>query len=108
LWQVHDQELGAVVQAFIEWRAWLIDTQQPVEVMSDHSNLKYFMKSKTLSDCQTRWAAFLSSFDFVIKHIPGNLNPANPATCRPNFVPQGKNPNAEQVLFEDSPIGLKL
>jgi hypothetical protein len=49
-WQVHDQELGAVVQAFIEWRAWLIDTQQPVEVMSDHSNLKYFMKSKNLSD----------------------------------------------------------
>jgi hypothetical protein len=49
-WQVHVQELGAVVQAFIEWWAWLINTQQPVEVMLDHSNLKYFMKSKNLSD----------------------------------------------------------
>jgi hypothetical protein len=22
LWQLHDQELGAIVQAFVEWRAW--------------------------------------------------------------------------------------
>jgi hypothetical protein len=43
-WQVHNQELGVVVQAFVEWRAWLINTNQPVEVMSDHSNLNYFMK----------------------------------------------------------------
>jgi hypothetical protein len=25
-WQVHNQELGAIVQAFVEWRAWLINT----------------------------------------------------------------------------------
>jgi hypothetical protein len=31
-WQVHGQELGEIVQAFLEWRAWLIDTPNPVEV----------------------------------------------------------------------------
>jgi hypothetical protein len=96
-WQVHNQELGAVVQAFIEWRAWLIDTQQPVEVMSNHSNLKYFMKSKTLSDGQTRWAAFLSSFDFVIKHIPGKLNPAGP-TLSHKAKTQTRNRSCSRIL----------
>jgi hypothetical protein len=75
-WQVHNQELGAVMQAFIKWRAWLIDTNQPVEVMSNHSNLKYFMKNWHLSDRQTEWASYLASFNFVIQYIPGKLNPA--------------------------------
>jgi hypothetical protein len=108
LWQVHDQELGAVVQSFIEWSAWLIDTQQPVEVMSNHSNLKYFMTSKTLSNFPTCWTAFLSSFDFVIKHVLGKLNPADPATCCPDFIPSGENPNTKQVLLEESGNVLKL
>ncbi|PLW50812.1 hypothetical protein PCANC_14321 [Puccinia coronata f. sp. avenae] len=107
-WQVHDQELGAVVQSFIEWRAWLIDTPEPVEVMSDHSNLKYFMKSNNLSDRQTRWAAFLASFNFVIKHIPGKLNPADPATRRPDFIPDRESPNAKRTLLVKSAKGLKL
>ena len=70
-WQCHDQELGAIVQAFIEWRAWLIDTREPVVVFSDHANLRYFATNQHLSDRQARWAAFLSSFHFVIKHVPG-------------------------------------
>jgi hypothetical protein len=107
-WQVHNQELGAAVQAFIKWRAWLINMQQLVEMMSDHSNLKYLMKSKNLSDQQTRWAAFLSSFDLVIKHIPGNLSPADPATQQPVFIPAGEAPTSESVLLKDTPDGLTL
>jgi hypothetical protein len=53
-WQVHNQELGAIVQAFVEWRAWLIDTCEPVLVFSDHANLRYFMTSQHLSDRQAR------------------------------------------------------
>jgi hypothetical protein len=52
-WQCHDQELGVVFQAFIEWRTWLIDTPGPVEVYSDHANLKYFASNQHLSDWQT-------------------------------------------------------
>jgi hypothetical protein len=107
-WQVHDQELGAIVQAFIEWRAWLIDTKEPVEVMSDHSNLRYFMKSKNLSDRQARWAAYLTSFHFVIKHIPGRNNPADPGSRRPDFLPAGEEADSKRLMFEDSPRGLQL
>lgn len=79
-WQCHDQELGAIVQAFVEWRAWLMDTREPVIVMSDHANLKYFFTNQNFSDRQTRWAVFLSSFNLVIRHVSGKRNPADPPT----------------------------
>jgi hypothetical protein len=89
-WQVHNQELGAIVQAFVEWRAWLIDTRNPVLVMSDHANLRYFMSSQNLSDRQARWAAYIFSFHFVIRHILGKKNLADPPTCHLDFVPAGE------------------
>lgn len=42
LWQVNDQKLGAIFQAFIECHAWFINTKEPGIVMSDHANIKYF------------------------------------------------------------------
>lgn len=48
-WQVHDQELGAIVACFVEWRCWLAGTNVPVVVLSDHANLKYFMTSQHLT-----------------------------------------------------------
>ncbi|PLW44602.1 hypothetical protein PCASD_05159 [Puccinia coronata f. sp. avenae] len=99
-WQCHDQELGAIVQAFVEWRAWLIDTREPVEVFSDHANLKYFTSNQNLSDRQARGAAFLSLFNFVIKHIPGRLNPADPPTRCPNYVPPGASLDLEDPRID--------
>ncbi|PLW26795.1 hypothetical protein PCASD_25767 [Puccinia coronata f. sp. avenae] len=107
-WQCHDQELGAIVQAFIEWRAWLIDTQEPVEVFSDHANLKYFTRNQHLLDRQTRWAAYLSSFYFVIKHVPGKLNPADPPTRRPDFLPPGEIKDSQRVMIDTTSEGLKI
>jgi hypothetical protein len=107
-WQCHDQELGPIVQAFIELRAWLIDTREPVEVFSDHANLKYFTTNQHLSDRQTRWAAFLLSFHFVIKHISGKSNPANPPTRRPDFLPSGEEEDPCRILVLALADGLHL
>lgn len=48
-WQVHNQELGAIVACFEEWRAWLLGSNTPTMVFSDHSNLKYFMSAQELT-----------------------------------------------------------
>ena len=34
----------------------------PIQVLSDHRNLEYFMSTKLLNRCQTRRAEFLSRF----------------------------------------------
>lgn len=97
-WQVHDQELGAVVACFHEWRCWLAGANVPVAVFSDHSNLRYFMSAQHLTPRQARWASFLSSFSFEILHTPGKLNPADPASRRPDFV-SGRDPGDRVVLL---------
>ena len=84
-WQVHDQELGAIVACFEEWGAWLMGSQEPTIVYSDPANLRYFMKSQALTARQARWASFLSEFTFGIVHIAGKLNPADPASRREDY-----------------------
>jgi transposase InsO family protein len=43
----------------------------PIQVLSDHKNLEYFMTNKLLSRRQARWAVFLSQFNFKITYRPG-------------------------------------
>ncbi|MBW0534323.1 hypothetical protein O181_074038 [Austropuccinia psidii MF-1] len=92
-WQVHDQELGAIVILFQEWQAWLAGALQPATIFSDHNNLQYFMTSVSLSPRQARWAAFLSPFSFCIAHIPGRANPADPPSWRADYIPDSTTTN---------------
>lgn len=85
-WQVHDQELGAIVACFEEWRSWLTGTQVATSVFSDHLNLRYFMSAQAWTAKQARWASFPSEFTFDILHIPGKLHPLDPALRRPDYA----------------------
>lgn len=97
-WQVHDQELGAIIACFQEWRAWLLGSEEPVAVLSDHANLRYFMTAQDLTPRQARWASFLGQFHFDILHTPGKLNPADPASRRSDFS-DGKFSSNRVVLL---------
>lgn len=97
-WQVHDQELGAIVACFEEWSSWLLGSQVPTLVFSDHSNLRYFMTAQSLTAKQARWASFLSEFSFDILHIPGRLNPADPESRRADYA-YGKTLTDKVVLL---------
>lgn len=88
-WQVHDQELGAIVFCFQEWRAWLMGSEEPTILLSDHANLRYFMRPQSLKSRQARWASFLSEFHFDILHTPGKDNPAYPASRRSDYTTGG-------------------
>ena len=45
--------------------------ENPIQVLSDHKNLEYFMTSKLLNRRQARWAEFLSRFNFKITYRLG-------------------------------------
>ena len=58
-------------------------------LMSDNINLKYLFDQKNLNARKARWLAFLSEYDFEIKHIKGNKNKVADALSRnavTNFV----------------------
>ena len=39
---------------------------------------------------QARWLVYLTPYDFVIKHRPGTLNPADGPSRRPDYKAQGE------------------
>jgi hypothetical protein len=84
-YEVHDAELLAIVESFKEWRHYLEGAAHTVEVLCDHSNLKYFMTTKSLSRRQARWAERLAAFDFDIKYRKGGTNPADGPSRRPDY-----------------------
>ena len=70
-YEIYDKELMAIIRAFEEWRPELEGAKHPIQVLSDHRNLEYFMSTKLLNRRQTRWAEFLSRFNFNIVYRPG-------------------------------------
>ena len=87
-YEIYDKELLAIVKAFEEWRLELEGTEKPVNVISNHKNLEYFMSTKSLNRRQVRWSEFLSRFNFKITYRKGVLNTAADAlTCRSRDLP---------------------
>lgn len=87
-YETYDQEMLAIVGAFKHWRRYLEGAAHAVRVLTDHNNLKGFMKLKQLNGRQARWATFLAAFDFEIEHRPGKTNPADAPSRRPDYVPE--------------------
>ncbi|OQE16552.1 hypothetical protein PENFLA_c027G03970 [Penicillium flavigenum] len=79
-----DQELFAIVHSFQHWRHYLDGSKYPIEVLSDHANLRTFMTQQKLNGRQARWCMFLTPFDFIIKHRLGKTNPADGLSRIPN------------------------
>jgi len=81
-YEIYDKELLAIVHAFEEWRPHLEGSSHPVQVLSDHKNLEYFMSTKLLNRRQARWSEFLSRFDFRIVYRPGKAGGKTDALTR--------------------------
>ena len=95
-YEVHDQELLAIVEAFKQWRHYCEGNAFPIEVITDHDNLRAFMKVKQLNKRQARWAMKLSMYDFSITHRAGRLNAADAPSRRPDY--QGENESLSRLL----------
>ena len=87
-YETHDQELLAIVQSFKHWRHYCEGSAHPIEVLTDHNNLRGFMNVKELNGRQARWAMKLAAYDFTILHRPGKTNPADGPSRRPDYMEQ--------------------
>jgi hypothetical protein len=94
----------AIVRAFEEWRPELEGALHPIQVLSDHKNLEYFISTKLLNRRQTRWAEYLSCFNFKIIYRPGKAGGKPDAlTRRSGDLPQG----GDKRLIEQQKAVLK-
>ena len=70
--KIHDKELLAILEAFREWKHYLLGADEPVTVYTDHQNLQYFLPTKVWNLRQIRWAQWLANFNFKIVYRPGS------------------------------------
>ena len=76
----YDLELAAIIHALKMWRHHLIG--KIFLLMYDNISLKYLFDQQNLNARQARWLAFLSEYDFEIKHIKGKENNVDDAVRR--------------------------
>jgi hypothetical protein len=115
-YDVHDQELLAIVKSLEHWRHYLEGVH--FEVLTDHKNLKWFMETKVLNHRQVRAYLTLTNYDFVITHRPGATNPADGPSRRPDYIKEAQRPARkynqafvqpmQDLLFESSRKGAAL
>jgi len=59
-YEIHDKEMLTIIRALKEWRHFLEGAHHPVEIWTDHKNLKYFMTAKKLNRRQACWSLYLA------------------------------------------------
>jgi len=112
-YEIYDKELLAIVRVFKEWHPHLKGSSHPVQILSDHKNLEYFMSTKLLNRRQARWSEFLSCFDFRIVYRPGKAGgKPNTLTRRSGDLPKEGDErqltNQQAVLKPHDMTGLAL
>ena len=98
-YKIYNKELLTIIKAFKEWCFKTYGTADPVTVLTDYKNLKYFTTTCKLNHCQACWNEFLSEFNFNIIYWSGAINSvADALTCHADDCPcNEKNPwNAHQ------------
>jgi hypothetical protein len=76
----------------------------PIQGLSDHKNLEYFISTKLLNRHQTHWAEYLSRFNFKIVYRPRKAGGKPDAlTRRSGDLPEG----GDQRLIEQQKAVLK-
>lgn len=100
-YDIYDKETLAVVMALQNWRRYLECTQVPVQIITDHKNLEYFVTAKSLSRQQLCWINKLQYYNYVIVYRVGSKS-AKPDTMlrRPDHQPEGGDKETVQTFLK--------
>ena len=100
-YEIHDKELLAVPEAFKEWPHYLVGTQDPITVYTDHQNLQNFLTTKVWNQRQIRWAQQLANYNFKIVYRPGKRGGKQDALSRrPEYHPEEGATHREQCILK--------
>ena len=100
-YKIHNKEMLAVVRCLEVWRHFLEEAAIKFEIWTDHKNLEYFMKVQKLNRRQTRWALYLSRFNFMLKHVLGSkMGKADSLSRRPDWEVGVEKDNENKILVK--------
>ena len=97
-YDIHDRELLAVVRALKHWRHLLLSSPFEIVVLTDHKNLEYYKQPHAINRRVARYIPQLADYNFILKHIPGTSNKADPLSRRPDYD-DGSRDNANVTVL---------
>jgi len=98
-YDIYDRELLAIMKAITHWRPYLIWTESPFTIYTDHANLLYWKSPRKLNRRTARWHSELQDYDFVLEHVPGKTHTAADALSRPTGSDEGKDDNQQVTML---------
>ena len=100
-YEIHDKKMLVIIRCLEEQRHFLEGAVIKFKIWTDHKNLKYFMKAQKLNQRQTRWALYLLTFDFMLKHVPGSkMGKADSLSRRPDQEIGVEKDNEDETLVK--------
>jgi hypothetical protein len=54
-YDMHDQEMLAIIHTFKHWRIFLVGIEHPDTVLAEHKNLEYWKSARTFNRCHMCW-----------------------------------------------------
>jgi len=99
----------AILEAFCEWKQYLLGADEPVTVYTDHQNLQYFVTTKVWNPRQIRWAQWLANFNFQIVYCPGSRGGKPDALSRrPEYRPEEGATHREETILKPEHFEVSL
>ena len=95
-YKTHDQKFLFIITMFQQWKHYFKNNHHSIIVLTNHNNLRYFMKIITLNKCQSRWIFTFVEYDFKIKYRFEKINSIDDFSKRFDYK---KNANDEICLF---------
>jgi RNase H-like domain found in reverse transcriptase/dUTPase len=94
-----NQELNAVISALKHWRQYLVGTEEPFEIWTDHQNPPFRSSPQNLTPRHARWVLTLADYNFTLHHIPRDKNKQADTLSRMPQYEMGENDNDQTVIL---------
>jgi len=108
-YEIHNKELLAILEAFREWKHYLLGAEEPVTVYTDHQNLQYFLTTKVWNPQQIRWAQWLANFNFKMVYRPDSRDGKPDAlSWRPEYRLKEGATHREQPILKPEHVEVSL
>ena len=95
-YKTHDQKLLFIIAAFQQWKHYFENNYYLIIVLTNHNNLRYFIKIIMFNKHQFRWVFALVEYDFEITYYFEKINSIDDFSRRFDYE---KNANDEICLF---------
>jgi len=108
-YEIHDKELLAILEAFMEWKHYLYCADKPITVYTNHQNWQHLVTTKKWNQRQIRWAHLLASFNTKIIYRPGSRSSKLDALSRrPEYRPEEGAEYTEQSILKPEHFSISL